>query len=86
MLREKLKEELDKLNEEQLRQVSDFVAFIEFKSKYVSSPFWQKATPLERVREFREWISQLPKSNVSLSEEALSRDSIYGDDEISARY
>lgn len=78
-LREKLKQELDKLNEEQLKKISDFVAFIEFQSKQVTSsvPFWQKATSVERVQEFHEWVSQLPKTNLSLPDEVFSRDSIY---------
>ena len=47
MLREKLKRELDKFNEEQLKQIADFIKFIEFKSKEntVPTPFWQRATP-----------------------------------------
>lgn len=79
MLREKLKRELDKFNEEQLKQIADFIKFIEFKSKEntVPIPFWQRATPTERAKEFREWVSQLPKNTPSLPDEAFSRDSIY---------
>ena len=40
-------------------------------------PFWQKATPTERAREFRDWISQLPTTIVSLPDEAFSCDCIY---------
>ncbi|MUG95264.1 hypothetical protein F7734_24035 [Scytonema sp. UIC 10036] len=79
MLREKIKEEIDKLNEEQLQKIFDFIAFLEFQSKQVESsvPLWQKLTPAERAKDFREWVSQLPKSGVSLPDEAFSRDSIY---------
>ena len=79
MLREKLKQDLDKLNEEQLKKIADFIAFVEFQSRQVESsvPFWQRATPAERVRELREWVSQLPKNSPSLPDEAFSRDSIY---------
>lgn len=79
MLRENLKKEIDKLNEEQLKKIADFIAFIEFQSRQVESsvPFWQRATPAERARDFREWVSQLPQSGVSLPDEAFSRDSIY---------
>lgn len=79
MLREKLKQELDKLNEEQLKKIADFIAFIEFQAKQVESStlFWQRITPMERAKEFREWVSQLPKTNVSLSDQAFSRESIY---------
>jgi len=34
-------------------------------------------TPTERVKDFREWVSQLPKTSPSLPDEAFSRDSIY---------
>ncbi|MBE9202197.1 hypothetical protein IQ218_00305 [Synechocystis salina LEGE 06099] len=79
MLRENLKEKLDELNDEQVEKIADFMAFIEFQSKQVASslPFWQKATPSDRAREFREWVSQLAKGSPSLSEEAFDRDSIY---------
>lgn len=79
MLRENLKKEIDKLNEEQLKKIADFIALIEFQSKQVESSvsLGQRATPAERAREFREWVSQLPRSGVSLPDEAFSRDSIY---------
>jgi Asp-tRNA(Asn)/Glu-tRNA(Gln) amidotransferase B subunit len=38
---------------------------------------WQRATPSERAREFREWVLQLPKGSPSLPDEAFNRDSIY---------
>ena len=79
MLRDDLKKELDKLTDEQLKTIADFIASIEFQSKQVASsvPFWQRATPSERAREFREWVLQLPKGSPSLPDEAFSRDSIY---------
>ncbi|MBD2579996.1 hypothetical protein [Oscillatoria sp. FACHB-1406] len=79
MLREDIKKELDKLNDEQLKKIADFIAFLEFQSRQValSVPFWQRAKPPERAREFREWVSQLPKNSPSLRDEAFSRDSIY---------
>lgn len=78
MLREKLKQEIDKLNEEQLKKIADFIANLEFQSRHESShPFWRVATPAERSRNFREWVSQLPANSQSLSDAAFSRDSIY---------
>jgi hypothetical protein len=86
MLREDLKKKLDNLNDEKLKRIADFIAFIEFQSRQEaasSAPFWQRATSEERSREFRTWISQLPGNGLSLSDEAFSRDTIY-DDNISA--
>lgn len=79
MLREDLKKELDKLNDEQLKKIADFIADLEFQSGQVTSsvPFWQRVTPPERAREFRTWVLQLPKGSPSLQDEAFSRDSIY---------
>jgi hypothetical protein len=79
MLKENLKKEIDKLNEEQLLKVADFIAFIEFQARRDKPevPFWQNLTPQERSSEFRRWVSQLPESGVSLPDEATSRDSIY---------
>ncbi len=79
MLRDELKKTLDKLTDEQLKTIADFIAFIELQSRPVASsvPFWQRATPADRAREFREWVLQLPKGSPSLGNEAFSRDSIY---------
>jgi hypothetical protein len=81
MLREDLKKELDKLNEEQLQKIADFIAFLEFQSEQATSspPFWQRTTSIERSREFRQWISQLPQGGSSLPDEAFSRDTIYAE-------
>jgi len=40
-------------------------------------PFWQRATPSERAKEFQKWVEQLPKTNVSLPNEAFDRSQIY---------
>ncbi|MDG2991342.1 hypothetical protein L3556_10430 [Candidatus Synechococcus calcipolaris G9] len=79
MLRENLKKELDKLNDNQLKKIADFIALIEFQSREVSlpAPLWQRAASSDRAREFREWVLQLPKSSPSLPDKAFSRDSIY---------
>lgn len=79
MLREEIKKELDKLNDEQLKKIADFIAFLEFQSEKIapSNPFWRRATSIERTREFRQWVSQLPKDSHSLPDEAFSRDTIY---------
>lgn len=79
MLREDLKKELDKLNDEQLRKIADFIIDLEVQSGQIQSsvPFWQRATPPERAREFRDWVLHLPKGSPSLPDEAFNRDSIY---------
>ncbi|MBW4533289.1 MAG: hypothetical protein KME09_05070 [Pleurocapsa minor HA4230-MV1] len=79
MLRENLKKELDKLNDEQLKKIADFIADLEPQSIQSTSsiPFGQEATPSERAREFREWVLQLPKGSPSLRDEAFDRESIY---------
>jgi hypothetical protein len=79
MLRENLKKELDALNDEQLQKVADFIASAEFQTRHdlPSVPFWQRATPAERAKEFREWVLPLSKGTHSLQDTAFSRDSIY---------
>jgi hypothetical protein len=79
MLREDLKKELDRLSDEQLQRIADFITHVEFRSRQAtpSALLWQKATPSERVRDFREWVLQLPKGSPSLPDEAFNRDSIY---------
>ncbi|TAE59146.1 MAG: hypothetical protein EAZ76_02260 [Nostocales cyanobacterium] len=39
----------------------------------------ENLTPVEKVAQFQEWLSKFPKSNVSLSDEALRRENIYDD-------
>ncbi|WP_414621539.1 hypothetical protein [Calothrix sp. CCY 0018] len=78
MLKEKLKKQIDNLNEEQLKKLAAFISSTEFQSEQIESltPS-QDSTPAKRAAEFRGWVSQLPSSGVSLADEALSRDSIY---------
>ncbi|MDY6899017.1 MAG: hypothetical protein SWZ49_13200 [Cyanobacteriota bacterium] len=78
MLKEKLKKQIDNLNEKQLKKIAEFIASTEFQSEQIeSSTLSHDSTPAQRSAEFREWVSQLPSNGVSLSDEALSRDSIY---------
>lgn len=81
MLRENLKKELEKLKDEQLQKISDFIALIEFQPQQTPPPtsFWQKATSGQRAKEFREWVSQLPRNSLSLPDEAFERDTIYAE-------
>ena len=42
-------------------------------------PFYETATPAERAKAFREWAQSHSRHQPSLSDEAISRESIYGD-------
>ncbi|MEM7591922.1 MAG: hypothetical protein AAF383_10470 [Cyanobacteria bacterium P01_A01_bin.83] len=79
MLKDTLKQEIDNLNEEQLKQIADLIISLKVQDKNRSNlkPFWQKATPEERSQDFREWVTQLPHSNISLSDKVFDRISIY---------
>jgi hypothetical protein len=78
MLREELKKELDRLSDEQLRQIADLIANFESQANQaLSIPFWQTATAAERAQEFREWVAHFPTGSPSLPDSAFSRDSIY---------
>ncbi|AFY62022.1 hypothetical protein [Synechococcus sp. PCC 6312] len=79
MLQEDIKKELDNLNDGQLKQIADFIALVELHAKQMILPqqLWQRATSSDRAKEFREWVSQLPKGNPSLNETAFNRGSIY---------
>ena len=79
MLRETLKQEIDKLSDSQLKKVADFVTSIKTQAQQLtkSVPFWQCATPAERAQDFRIWVAQLPKSTISLADVAFDRGSIY---------
>lgn len=79
MLRDTLKQEIDKLSESQLRKIADFVTSIKAQAQQLAKtvPFWQRATPKERAQDFRDWVAQLPKTSLSLTDEAFDRGSIY---------
>ncbi|NEP39292.1 MAG: hypothetical protein F6K35_08520 [Okeania sp. SIO2H7] len=42
-------------------------------------PFYESATPKERAKAFREWAESHSRNSPSLSDEAISRESIYGE-------
>ena len=79
MLKDTLKKEIDNLNEEQLKQIADFVISLKTQKelKTETKPYWQSATPKARAQNFRQWVSQLPETKLSLPDEAFDRDSIY---------
>lgn len=79
MLRETLKQEIDRLNENQLRKIIDLVISFKTQTEPISKDdlFWPHATPLERAQNFRTWVSQLPETRSSLPDEAFDRSTIY---------
>ena len=79
MLRETLKQEIDQMSESQLKKIADFINSVKAQAQQLtkSIPFWQRATPMERSEDFRRWVSQLPKTSVTLADEAFDRGSIY---------
>ncbi|MGK7903944.1 MAG: hypothetical protein AB4352_21565 [Hormoscilla sp.] len=77
MLKENLKQEIDKLSDEQLKIIADLIASREFETGKLERVASRWQTPEERARDFRAWISQLPFNSPSLSDRAFSRDSIY---------
>lgn len=79
MLRETLKREIDSLNESQLTRVAEVVAALKIQSQQLDRgvPFWKRATPEERAQDLRRWVAGLPKTEVSLPDEAFDRENIY---------
>ena len=79
ILRDILKQEIDMLDENQLSKIAEFIASIKAQTEQLikTAPYWQRATPSERSQEFRNWVAELPRTGLSLPNEAFDRDSIY---------
>lgn len=79
ILRETLKQEIDQLDADQLGEIAEFVASMKDQTQPTAkaAPFWQKATPIERAVDFRTWVAQLPKTGLSLPDDAFDRGSLY---------
>ncbi|MGK7943498.1 MAG: hypothetical protein AB4058_03425 [Microcystaceae cyanobacterium] len=74
---EELKQEVLSLPKTERAQLANFLLETVAKHQHSSIPLWQKLPPQERATEFSQWVSQLPHNSPSLSDEMLSRDSIY---------
>ncbi|MHC5777478.1 hypothetical protein [Nostoc sp.] len=74
-LKEFLSHELDKLNEEELKQVSDFIAFLKFRSRNVS---WQidKNQMAALYSEFAEEDRQLAEAGLDEYAELLTQEDL----------
>lgn len=79
MLRENLKQEIDKLSDSQLMRIAEFINSVKTQAQQTAqlTPFWQRATPMERAEDFREWVAHLPRTSITLSDEAFDRGNIY---------
>jgi len=79
ILREALKQEIGTLNESQLSRIAEFVISIKSHTRNLmkTTPFWQRAASTERAQDFREWVVGLPKTELSLSDDAFDREGIY---------
>jgi hypothetical protein len=79
MLRERLKQEIDALNEKQLSRIAGYISSIKVQtqSRVKTKPFWESATPEERSQDFLEWISGLSRTGSTLPDEAFDRSTIY---------
>lgn len=79
MLKEKVQQEIEKLNEDQLKQVESFIAALQVQSEQSETPkrFWETATKEEWLKSFDEWTQQFPKTGGSLPDEAYDRENIY---------
>ena len=75
MFSETLKKKLDSLTPDQLAQVATFITGLESHS---NAEMQTQAIPKsQRAQSFLEWVTSLPKSEISLPDEAFSRDRIY---------
>lgn len=74
-LKDFLGQELDKLNEEQLKQVSDFIAFLKFRSKNIS---WQidKNQIAALYTEFAQEDRQLAEAGLGEYAELLTQEDL----------
>jgi hypothetical protein len=77
---EELKQKLDALSEEHLRQVATFIALLELRQQRAVSPtpLWQRASYAERAKELKQWSANLPHGrSQSLPDTAFDRATIY---------
>ena len=74
-LKELLSQELDKLNEEQLKEVSDFIAFLKFRSRNIS---WQidKNKMSAIYNEFAQEDRQLAEAGLEEYAELLTQEDL----------
>lgn len=76
MLKEQLKQDLDRLNEVQLQHVMALVRSLQKQGTPQPVRFWQQATLTERIARLEDWPKHLPQAPV-LPDEACDRGSIY---------
>lgn len=79
VLREMVKQEIDRLNENQLSRIAEYIVYLQAETQngVKTTPFWESATPQERSQDFLEWVSGLNRTGSTLPDEAFDRASIY---------
>lgn len=79
VLRETLKQEIDKLNEDQLVGIAEHIMSLKAQTQngIKTGPFWESATPHERSQDFLEWVSGLKGTGSTLPDEAFDCAGIY---------
>lgn len=48
-------------------------------NRLIEATIHKGVTSIEKAEQFRQWVTQFPKSDVNLSDEALRRENIYDD-------
>jgi hypothetical protein len=68
------------LQAERLRGKRVRVTVVDDAASFVpNAPFYETASPAEWSRALREWAASHPRTDAVLSEDAISRESIYGE-------
>ncbi len=67
---------IDSLTSEEKKLLEEKINFSVASEK---SPFYETATPIERAKAYREWAESHPHDSPMLSDEAISREAIYGE-------
>lgn len=73
-LKEQVKEDLERLDEGGLREVADFVAFLQFRTRRQAAPEWDEAKMAALYAEFAEEDRALAESGMADYAAGLARE------------
>ena len=73
-LKERVRQDLERLDEGNLRQVADFVAFLEFRTQRSAAPQWDDTAMAALYAEFSEEDSALAEAGMSDYAAGLGRE------------